>query len=47
LPRLTFQLSPAGLAITLGAAVVATMLAMAASSSTSPTSSEEAAYRDD
>jgi hypothetical protein len=47
LPRLTFQLSPAGLAITLGAAVVATRLAMAASSSTSPTSSEEAAYRDD
>ncbi|WP_205650146.1 hypothetical protein [Actinoplanes solisilvae] len=44
LPRLTFQLSPIGLAITAAAAVVATVLA---SFSTSSTASEEAAYRDD
>lgn len=53
LPRLTFQLSPLGLAITAGAAVVATLLTVAvtrsssASSSASSATSEEAAYRDD
>jgi putative ABC transport system permease protein len=46
LPRFAFQLSPIGLAVTAGAAVVATALAVALTTVRS-TSAEEDAYRDD
>jgi putative ABC transport system permease protein len=46
LPRFAFQLSPAGLAVTAGAAVVATALAVALTTVRSA-SAEEEAYRDD
>jgi hypothetical protein len=46
LPRFAFQLSPAGLAVTAGAAVVATALAVALTTVRSA-SAEEDAYRDD
>jgi len=46
LPRFVFQLSPAGLAVTAGAAVVAAALAVALTTVRSA-SAEEDAYRDD
>lgn len=46
LPRFAFQLSGAGLAVTAGAAVVATALAVALTT-VRPASAEEDAYRDD